>query len=125
MIYADADFFLALIKPKDWLRERAMQLHAKHRNELTTSVATIIEVLIVGRRFALDPEMVVESMFLLVPRVSGIDGDTAAIAAHLIKKKDMTVFDAFHAAFCGDDTMLSSDRVFDRIGIKRFSLEKA
>ena len=36
MIYADTDFFLALLKPDDWLKEAAMRLCKQHRGELST-----------------------------------------------------------------------------------------
>ncbi|MBI4145794.1 PIN domain-containing protein [Candidatus Woesearchaeota archaeon] len=106
MIYADTDFFLALIKPRNWLNQRAKELHEEHRHELVTSVTTVTEMLLVGHRFSLDPELVVGSIFSLVPRVTGIDCDTASAAAHLIKEKGLNVFDAFHAAYCGGNTIV-------------------
>ena len=124
MVYVDSDFFLALLKPTDWLAQRARALYDENREELTSSVATVIEVLLIGHRFSLNPELVVGSIFALVPNIKVIDNDTALAAAHLIKEKGLNVFDAFHAAYCNEDIMLSSDHIFDKIGLRRIELEK-
>jgi predicted nucleic acid-binding protein len=45
-------------------------------------------------------------------------------AAVYIEKYNFAVFDAFHAAFCDGDKIISSDSIYDRIGIVRIKLEK-
>ena len=46
------------------------------------------------------------------------------IAAHYMKAKNVNVFDAIHAGYCIRSTIISSDKVFDRLGLKRIALEK-
>jgi predicted nucleic acid-binding protein len=58
-----------------------------------------------------------------VMAICGIEDTTFLKAARLISRHGMRVFDAFHAAHCGG-TIISSDRVFDRVGLKRVRLER-
>lgn len=43
-VYADTDFFLALLKDTDWLKEKAISLAKKYEGQITTSEATFIEL---------------------------------------------------------------------------------
>jgi hypothetical protein len=40
-----------------------------------------------------------------------------------MKEKGMNVFDALHAVTCGDNMIISSDSIFDMVGLGRISLE--
>ena len=53
MPYADTDFFLALVKDKDWLKARAGDLLAAYSDQLWTSLFTLIEILLVADRYKL------------------------------------------------------------------------
>ncbi|NPA47856.1 MAG: PIN domain-containing protein [Thermococci archaeon] len=118
MVYADTDFFLALLKPSDWLKENAKKLYKKYNGEITTSDVTFIELLLLARKYDLDPIRLTAS----VMAITGIDDDLYLRAAYYMKEKNLNPFDAFHAAHCGG-TIISSDKAFDRIGIKRIKLE--
>lgn len=122
MIYADTDFFLALIKDKDWLKSRARDCLQRYRGKLWTSVVTAVELALLSERFALDPERIMMDVSLIA-EPSGITGKQMILAAHYMKEYKLTTFDAFHAALCGTDQMLSSDNAYDRIGMKRIPLE--
>jgi hypothetical protein len=37
---------------------------------------------------------------------------------------DMTAFGAYHAAYAGDDAIISSDGSYDDIGMERLGLER-
>ena len=123
MIYADTDFFLALMKKPDWLKESAKTLYDQHRERLWTSPATMIELLLVAAEYGLDPErLLVDAMEIAELR----EGDAGVFlrAANFVKEKGVNVFDSLHAAFCGHGgTILSSDKVFDRLGLTRIRLE--
>lgn len=54
MIDADTDFFIALVKDSDWLGDRAAAIAAEHENEVSTSRATLLEVLMISDRFDVD-----------------------------------------------------------------------
>lgn len=124
MPYADTDFYLALIKDKDWLSGPARKLYQEHKGNITTSAATIIELLLICDEFGIDHERLVECVFGITTYVIGIEPETALEAAHYIKEKRLTTFDALHAAYCGDLQIISSDHKFDAIGMKRIRLEK-
>lgn len=119
LVYADSDFFLALIKENDWLKKKAEKLLSTEK--IWTSQWAVVEILLLSKEYRLDPEKVVIS----ISKIADIHGDLPALlgAAHLIKDKGMTVFDALHAVSCKNDTIISSDRVFEEIGLKRIKLE--
>lgn len=124
MIYTDTDFFLTLLKDNDWLKARAVRLYAEHKEHIITSAATIIELLLLSKRFSIDPERLLAAVFAMVPEIIGMTKSEALAAAHYIKNNNFNAFDAVHAAYCRDSPIISSDRIFDTIGMKRVKLEK-
>ncbi len=120
MPYADTDFFLALIKENDWLSERAEKILRTYKNEIWTSSWTLVELLMLSKEFGLNPENITIS----IKNLAKIEGDINGIisAAHLMKEKNMKTFDALHAMSCGKDRIISSDSVFDKIGMDRIHL---
>lgn len=124
MIYADTDFFVALLKESDWLQKNAIRLYQKHKSEIATSCVTIIELLLVSKRYSLDPEQVLAAAFSIANNIEGIDSGTALLAAHYIKEKELGVFDALHAAYSNGAPIISSDKVFGSAGMSRIRLEK-
>ena len=122
MTYADTDFFLALIKTTDWLKSPAKRLFEQYRDGLWTSVVTVIEMLLLSERMQLDPERIVMDV-TEIAEVRGVDRTKLLLAAHFMQENKMRTFDALHAAFAQGDEILSSDRVYDRVGLKRIPLE--
>ena len=118
MIYADTDFFLALLKPKDWLKGKAKAILDRYEGQITTSGVTFIELMLLAKRYNFDPVKVTRS----VMAICNIDDERLLKAAIYIKDYNVKVFDAFHAAHCSG-TIISSDSVFDRLGIRRVKLE--
>jgi predicted nucleic acid-binding protein len=118
MIYADTDFFLALMKPSDWLQENAKRILKEYRGEITTSEITFLELLIVAKKYNLDPLRLTAA----VMAITEIDDEVPLRAAYYMKEHGLNAFDAFHAAKCGG-VIISSDRVYERVGIKRIKLE--
>ena len=124
MIYVDTDFFLALLKKQDWLKTSAKSLLRKYQHQLWTSTATLIELLLVASNYKLDPERILIDALELV-EVRETEAKKYLVAAHYIKDKDVGVFDAIHAAFCGrKGKIISSDKVFDKLGLERIQLGK-
>ena len=119
MIYADTDFFLALLKPNDWLKENAKKILNKYKGQITTSEVTFIELMLLAKRYNLDPIKITRS----VMAICNIDDTKYLKAALYIKEYNANVFDAFHAANCGGE-IISSDNVYERLGIKRIDLRK-
>ena len=44
--------------------------------------------------------------------------------ADLMNKYNFTTFDAFHAMLCEGDIIISSDKIYDKIGLKRVKIEE-
>ena len=122
MPYVDTDFFLALFKEKDWLKPNASLLAKKYQNNLWTSLTTAIELFMLSEEYNLDINRVARDLIQMTI-IKGVDAKTVFVATQYIEE-GMTVFDAFHAAFCGSDEMISSDKKFDKFGISRIQLER-
>lgn len=122
-MFADTDFILAMVKDSDWLKEKATQVYHTHKDEIWTNGFVIAEVFIISQRLKLDCEVVVSNIYRMF-KVKGLDQETALLAAHFIKHKNVTPFDAIHAASAKPDIILSSDRIFDEVlGLERFKFE--
>ena len=120
MVYADTDFFLALLKDSDWLKSSAEETLEKYRGKITTSVVTFVELAFIVREVHLD----LEKLFTGALEIASCkDEDDVLLAAHYLKNPKVTVADAFHAAASGTEPIISSDSVFDQLGLKRIKLE--
>lgn len=118
-MYADTDFWLALLKDDDWLSDRATALLEEHRGDLTVSLATCIELFLIEERFAFDRDKAITAILEL----ADYPGDEDVIfQASAYRDDGLNTFDAFHAALAGD-ALISSDRAFDEIGIERVPLD--
>ena len=124
-LYADTDFFLALLKKNDWLKKNSEQIYKNHKNELWTSGLTLNELILISYREGKDPTEIVEKASRLMeirePTI-GIEGYLST--CYLMKKYNMSPFDALHAVYCGNDAIVSSDKKYDAIGLKRIKLEE-
>ncbi len=122
MPYADSDFFLAILKPNDWLKEKALALYKLYKGNIWTSEWTIVELLLLSDRFKIDPEKLVIDI-LHIAEISG-NKETLLSTAHLMKENGVNTFDALHVVSSKSDKIISPDSVFDRIGQKRIKLEE-
>ena len=121
-MFADTDFLLALIKDSDWLKEKALKILKEHKAKINTSVSVMIELALICKRFKID----VLEAFANIFEIVNVDEEAYTVcmrAALYMKKHGLNVFDSFHASFCGSDQIISSDSVYDKIGIRRVSLE--
>lgn len=118
MIYADIDLFLAVMKDKDWLKDNAKKILKRYEGEITTSIVTFIELALLAKRYNLD----VVKIFTSVISICSIDDDKLLKAAIYMKDYNLNVFDSFHAAYC-NGKIISSDSIYERVGIKRIKLE--
>ena len=120
MPYADSDFFLALIKKSDWLKAKAETALEKYSGNIWTSEWAVVEILLISKEFGLDPENVV----VAIKELARIEGNVDKIisAAHLMKEKGLNTFDALHAVSCKNDEIISSEHVYDKLGLKRINI---
>lgn len=121
MTFADSDFLLALVKPSDWLKDPANRLLDKYEGRLWTSPSVAIELLLLFDRYNLDIVRALAEVLQIAP-LRYVSKQPFLLAAHYIKTKRANVFDALHAAFCGTEPIISSDKVFDRLGVTRIPL---
>ena len=118
-MYADTDFWVALLKGDDWLTKRAEELYAEYEDDLEVSLTTFVELFLIEEQFSFDRERATISIL----EMADADIDEAVIfqASEYIDG-GLNVFDAFHAALAGE-AILSSDKAFDDVGIERVQLE--
>ena len=109
-MFADTDFLLALIKNSDWLKKNAIKILKEHKGKIKTSVSVMIELAHICKRFKLNTLETFANIFELI-HVNEGDYLVSMQAAVYIEKYNLAVFDAFHAAFCGNDKIISSDSV--------------
>jgi len=122
-MFADTDFVLALIKDTDWLKINAMKILEEHKGNIRTSISVIMELAHICKRLRMDTS----DTFVNVFEIIEVNEETYSIcmqAAVYIEKYDLSVFDAFHAAYCGTDKIISSDSAYDKVGIKRLKLNE-
>ncbi|HLC67237.1 MAG TPA: PIN domain-containing protein [Candidatus Nanoarchaeia archaeon] len=121
-VYADTDFFLALLKNDDWLKSAASKIYQKYKGNICTSSATFLELFLVAKRLGMDIKQIAVTALEFAELTNG-DANSVLLAAHYIQEKNVNVFDAFHAAYAYDLSIVSSDHIFDRIGMRRIALE--
>lgn len=125
IMYADLDFFLALLKDKDWLKTKAEEIYKNNYKEIWTSTITLQEIILYAIREGHNPSEYVEKIISLVKvKESIITAEMCFGVTDLINKYNFSIFDAFHAMICEGDAIISSDKIYDKIGLKRIKLEE-
>ena len=110
-MYADLDFWLALLKDDDWLAARAERILDEHDGEFTVP-ATFIELFLVEERFGFDRERAITAILELAT----FPGDpTVVYQASQNVESGLSPFDAFHAALAAE-RIVSSDGAYDDLG---------
>ncbi|MFT4891343.1 MAG: hypothetical protein ACI9YT_002274 [Halobacteriales archaeon] len=119
-MYADLDFWLALLKDDDWLGDRAEDLLAEHGDDLEVSLATFVELFLVEERFPFDRDRAVTAILELAKYEGNPD---VMYQASENVDAGLNTFDAFHAAL-SDGRIISSDGAYDELGaIERVELD--
>lgn len=121
MIYADTDFFIALVKDDDWLQERAETIARENAGEIYTSRGTLLELLMISDRFEFDR---MEALSYALEIASVPEDETVLFqAADYMEQHGLTAFDAYHVAYANGDPIISSDKSFDDVTDDRISIE--
>lgn len=121
MIYADTDFFIALVKDDDWLQSNAAEVAVENEGDIYTSRATLLELLVISDRFEFD-RMRALTYALEIASVPE-DEDVLFQAADYMDEHGLSAFDAYHVAYAGDDAIASSDKAFDDVAKERIAIE--
>lgn len=118
-MYADTDFWVALLKGDDWLTEQAEELYAEYEDDLEVSLPTFVELFLIEQQFSFDRERATISILEMTD--ADVDEEVVFQASEYIDD-GLNVFDAFHAALAGE-AIISSDEAFDAIEVERVQLE--
>tara|TARA_Y100000310_G_C20071069_1_gene529416 strand:+ start:106 stop:483 length:378 start_codon:yes stop_codon:yes gene_type:complete len=119
--YADTDFFLALMKDSDWLKEKAKKLYEKYKGEIFVTPFTIAELMIVCVREGIPLR---ETLFQ-VSRIVELDflsWDLFFKASNYVEK-GASIFDSLLMAFCDGSEIISSDKVYEKFGFEVIDLK--
>ena len=121
--YADTDFFLALMKDTDWLKENAKKIYDKDKENLFVSPFTIAELMIVCKR----EEIPLKDTIVQISRIAKLENfswDVFFSSCDFIEK-GATIFDSLLMALCTkDDQIISSDNIYERFGFDVIDLKK-
>ena len=81
----------------------------------------MVELALVSVRKGIPVENMIPSV-LSIAELRGSSKQSALFAAHLIDHEGVRVFDSFHASLC-EGEIISSDHIYDKLGIKRVGLD--
>ena len=106
------------------MKTRAEEIYESNHKEIWTSTITLQEIILYAVREGHNPSEYVEKILGLVKvKESIITIEMCLGVTDLINKYNFTIFDAFHAMICEGDIIISSDKIYDRLGLKRIKLE--
>ncbi|MDO8460329.1 MAG: PIN domain-containing protein [Nanoarchaeota archaeon] len=128
--YADSDFFLALLKDSDWLKEKAKKIYEENKKSIYVSPFTVVELMVVCIR----EEIPLKETLLQISRIAEltfIKWDLFFKAAEYVEN-GATVFDALlmafakesEVAFSEESEIISSDKIYEKFGFKVIDLKK-
>ena len=117
MPYADTDFFIAIANSDDRLNSWAIKVLEDYEGRIYTSILTLVELALVSVRRGIPVEGMIASV-LSIAELKGANKSNALAAAHLIDHEKTGVFDSFHASLCGGE-IISSDHIYEKLGVKR------
>ena len=121
MVYADTDFFIALLKGDDWLGENARTVLEEHKEDLRTSLPTFIEIMFLSEDYDWD----LYRAFSYITEIAEVDVEDKVLlqAADYKEEKQLNTVDAFQAALA-EGKIVSSDKEFDKVNLERVKLEE-
>ncbi len=122
--YADSDFFLALMKDSDWLKERAKKIYEKNKDNILITPFTVAEIMIICKR----EEIPIRETLYQISRIANLElmpWDIFFKAAKFIEE-GATIFDSLLMAFCEErnNSIISSDNIYEKFGFKVIDLKK-
>lgn len=125
--YCDADLLITMLKEEDELRASANEIFAAVRGkkiEVFTSVAALLEVLFWASKVKVRRAKIreyVRTATRLVSDVVPLSYEDLIIAAEHLQTKPIFVLDALHAAAARAWPILSSDTIYEKLGLQRIS----
>ncbi|MBI2452261.1 pilus assembly protein [Candidatus Pacearchaeota archaeon] len=128
--YADSDFFLALLKDSDWLKEKARKVYEHNKNSIYVSPFTVVELMVVCVRESIP----LKKTLFQISRIAGltfIKWDLFFKAVEYIEQ-GASIFDSLLMAFAYESELafsekseiISSDKIYEKFGFKVIDLKK-
>lgn len=123
--YADSDFFLALMKDSDWLKDKAKKVYEKHKENIWVTPFTVSEIMIICKREGIP----ISETLYQISRISNLEFMSWEIFFRASKfiEQGSTIFDSLLMAFCGEEEnnkIISSDNIYEKFGFKVIDLKK-
>ena len=121
--YADTDFFLALMKDSDWLKEKAKGIYEKNKGNLFISPFTVAEIMIVCKRASIP----IKETLMQISRIARLEGLSWNVffKSCIFLEKGAIVFDSLLMGICSEnDQIISSDNVYQKFGFNVLDLKK-
>jgi len=125
MVYVETDFLIALAKDSDWLKENAEEVLRDEDVEVSTSVFSYAEFLLLTDRYDIERVRAVSNLLDMVPVVPEEHSQAVLKAAKYQEEHGMTTFDSLHAGLAETRgaRILSSEQDYDALDIERVPLE--
>ncbi|MBU1252266.1 MAG: PIN domain-containing protein [Nanoarchaeota archaeon] len=119
--YADSDFFLALLKNSDWLKEKARKIYEKNKGNIYVTPFTIAELMIVCVREKIHMR---ETLFQ-ISRIANLEFSNWELFFRGAKyvEEGASVFDALLMASTGENEIISSDKIYEKFGFRVIDLK--
>ncbi len=123
--YCDADLLIAMLKEEDELRASAVKVFTavrQKRIEIFTSGAALLEVLFWASKAKAKRAKIreyIRTAARLVSEVTPLAYEDFVIAAEHLQTKPIFALDALHAAAAGAWPILSSDTIYEKLGLQR------
>jgi|SRR3989338_9251607 len=120
--YADTDFFLALMKGSDWLKDRAKQIYKGNKEQIFISPFTIAEIMIVCRR----EDIPIKETIVQISRIAKLENMDWVIFLKACDyvERGATIFDSLLMAHLDEnDLIISSDRIYEKFGFNVLDLK--
>ena len=130
-LYLDADFFLALLKPNDRLKDFAKEFYEKNsaEHELLTSTASLLEIWFYLYRNNLRSEIptALRAVKDLKIHMISFNSEDVGAGSVLAQSHSLSPLDSIHAMLAlRTDGIVSTDESFDRVPeLKRIDFSKA
>lgn len=121
--YADTDFFLALMKESDWLKERAKQVYEKNKESIFISPFTIVEIMIICKR----ENILIKETLIQISRIAQLEHLSWEFFLKSCNyvEQGATIFDSLLMTLCSEnDSIIGSDEVYKKFGFNVIDLKK-
>jgi len=118
--YADTDFFLALMKKSDWLKNKAKKIYEEHKETISVTPFTVVEIMIICKRENIP---IKETLFQIsrIAKLESSEWDVFFRASGYIEK-GATIFDSLLMAFCNNNIIIGSDSIYKKFGFNVIDL---